>query len=103
MGTKSVAEPPTIAGSPVISKLLEQYGCAHAHLPGRPRPLLPTDGGDCEEVLANFANAGIDVDALAIQLQGDGAKSFIKSWNDLMAVITSKSATLNGPLLKAGG
>jgi transaldolase len=66
-------------------------------------PLLPENGGDCEEVLANFANAGIDVDALAIQLQDEGAKSFIKSWNDLMAVITSKSATLNEPSLKAGG
>jgi transaldolase len=60
--------------------------------------LLPADGGDCEEVLAQFAAAGIDVDALAIQLQGEGAKSFIQSWNELMAVIASKSAAL----VKAG-
>src|SRR5215831_3239627 len=64
---------------------------------------LPADGGDCEEVLAKFAKAGIDVDALAAQLQDEGAKSFVKSWNDLMAVITSKSAALNKPTLKAGG
>jgi transaldolase len=56
--------------------------------------ILPADGGDCEEVLAQFAKAGIDVDALAAQLQDEGAKSFVKSWNDLMAVITSKSAVL---------
>ncbi len=56
--------------------------------------ILPTDGGDCEEVLAQFAKAGIDVDALAAQLQDEGAKSFVKSWNELMAVITSKSAAL---------
>jgi transaldolase len=56
--------------------------------------ILPADGGDCEEVLAQFAKAGIDVDALAAQLQDEGAKSFVKSWNDLMAVITSKSAAL---------
>jgi transaldolase len=56
--------------------------------------ILPADGGDCEEVLAQFANAGIDVDALAAQLQDEGAKSFVKSWNELMAVIASKSATL---------
>lgn len=56
--------------------------------------ILPADGGDCEEVLAQFAKAGIDVDALAAQLQDEGAKSFVKSWNALMAVITSKSAVL---------
>jgi len=55
---------------------------------------LPADGGGCEEVLARFANAGIDVDALAAQLQEEGAKSFVKSWNDLMAVIDSKSSAL---------
>jgi transaldolase len=56
--------------------------------------ILPADGGDCEEVLAQFAKAGIDVDALAAQLQDEGAKSFVKSWNELMAVITSKSTAL---------
>jgi transaldolase len=49
---------------------------------------------DCEEVLAQFADAGIDVNALAAQLQDEGAKSFVNSWNELMAVITSKSASL---------
>ena len=56
--------------------------------------ILPADGGDCEEVLAQFAKAGIDVDALAAQLQDEGAKSFVKSWNELMEVIASKSAAL---------
>jgi transaldolase len=51
---------------------------------------LPADGGDCEEVLARFAQAGIDVDALAAQLQEEGAKSFVKSWNELMAVIAER-------------
>ena len=56
---------------------------------------LPVDGGNCEEVLAQFAKAGIDVDALAAQLQDEGGKSFVKSWNDLLAVISSKCALLN--------
>jgi len=56
--------------------------------------LLPADGGDCEEVLARFANAGIDVDALAERLQQEGAASFAKSWNELMAVLEAKSAAL---------
>ena len=61
---------------------------------GEVGPLLPVDGGDCEAVLAEFAKAGIDIDALATQLQDEGAKSFVKSWNELMAVIASKSAAL---------
>ncbi len=56
--------------------------------------ILPADGGDCEEVLTQFAKAGIDINALAAQLQDEGAKSFVKSWNELMAVIASKSAAL---------
>ena len=56
--------------------------------------ILPADGGDCEEVLARFAKAGVDVMSLATQLQDEGAKSFVTSWNELMAVIASKSAAL---------
>jgi transaldolase len=56
--------------------------------------ILSPDGGDCEEVLARFAKAGVDVDALAARLQDEGAKSFVGSWNELMEVIASKSAVL---------
>jgi len=56
--------------------------------------MLPADGGNCEEVLAQFKQAGIDVDALAAQLQTEGAKSFVDSWIELMEVISSKSAAL---------
>jgi len=56
--------------------------------------ILPADGGDSEEVLAQFAKAGIDIDALAAQLQDEGAKSFVASWNELIQVIESKSAAL---------
>ena len=57
-------------------------------------PLLPADGGDGEEMLGRFAKAGVDVDALAAQLQDEGAKSFVKSWHELMDVIVAKSAHL---------
>jgi transaldolase len=56
--------------------------------------IMSADGGDCEAVLAQFAEAGIDIDALAAKLQDEGAKSFVNSWNELMGVIVSKSATL---------
>ena len=55
---------------------------------------MAADGGDCEAVLQEFAKAGIDVDALAVQLQDEGAKSFVNSWHELMEVIVSKSAAL---------
>jgi transaldolase len=55
---------------------------------------MPADGGDSEAVLAQFANAGIDITALAARLQDEGASSFAKSWNELMSVIASKSNVL---------
>jgi transaldolase len=56
--------------------------------------ILPADGGDCEATLQQFAKAGVDIDALATQLQEDGAKSFVKSWHELMGVISAKSDVL---------
>ena len=56
--------------------------------------LLSADGGDCEDVLAAFGKAGVDIETLAAKLQEDGAKSFVASWNELLAVIASKSAAL---------
>jgi transaldolase len=58
------------------------------------RATMPADGGDCEEILARFAEVNIDVHSLSVQLQDEGAKSFVNSWNDLMAVIRSKCAVL---------
>ncbi|MCG3202109.1 MAG: Transaldolase [Gammaproteobacteria bacterium] len=55
---------------------------------------LAADGGDCESVLDCFARAGVDIDALAARLQEEGAASFVKSWNELMARIDSRSVAL---------
>ena len=55
-----------------------------------PIDLLQAHGGDGEEVLAQFTKEGIDVAALAEQLQDEGAKSFINSWNDLIHVLEKK-------------
>jgi transaldolase len=52
---------------------------------------MPPEGGDAEKVLAQFTDAGIDVDALAAQLQREGAESFSKSWQQLLDVIGEKS------------
>ena len=56
--------------------------------------MLAPDGGDAEAELAEFRKAGIDIDALAEQLQREGADAFVKSWDDLLACIKDKSAAL---------
>src|SRR6516162_771336 len=84
---KSLAAPFTVNTMPEGTlKALADHGDVGA--------TLPADGGNSEEELAGFADAKIDVHALAKQLQDEGAKSFVKSWNDLMGVISSKSAVL---------
>jgi transaldolase len=55
---------------------------------------LPADGSDGEPMLLQFARSGIDIDTLAKQLQDEGAKAFVKSWNELMSVIASKCVEL---------
>ena len=54
--------------------------------------ILAADGGDAEAVLAKFAAAGIDIDALAAKLQDEGAKAFVASWVDLMSRLDAKSS-----------
>jgi transaldolase len=61
---------------------------------GEAGEILAQGGGDCERVLASFAKAGVDIDALAFQLQNEGAASFVKSWKDLLACIDSKRAII---------
>ena len=61
---------------------------------GEVRGLMPEDGGDAEAVLAEFERAGVDVTALADQLQREGAESFVKSWNELLERIAAKSEAL---------
>ena len=55
---------------------------------------MSADGGDCEAVLNQFFKAGVDVGTLAAQLQEEGAKGFVASWNELLDVITSKRVAL---------
>jgi transaldolase len=61
---------------------------------GRVGDPMPPDGGDCEQVLAQFADAGIDVDALAERLQEEGKVAFAKSWDEMLKTI---SAQLGAP------
>ena len=71
--------------APLTVNTMPENTLLGARRPRRHRRADAADGGDCEAVLAQFAQAGVDVDALAAQLQDEGAASFVKSWNELMA------------------
>jgi len=62
---------------------------------GKIESALSWENNGAEETLARFADAGVDVNTLATQLQDEGAQSFVKSWNDLMDVIRSKCSELS--------
>ena len=84
---KSLAAPFTINTMPEATlKALADHGELGS--------IMAADGGGCEQVLKQFAQAGINVEDLAAKLQDEGAKSFVKSWNELLGVIASKSTEL---------
>jgi transaldolase len=55
---------------------------------------LPADGGDVDSLLRQFADAGVDTQALAARLQGDAATSFVDAWNELMDRIKAQIASV---------
>jgi transaldolase len=62
----------------------------HGEIPGT----VAEDDGDAESVLTEFGRAGVDVTALAADLQREGAEAFVKSWKALLERIGSKSEAL---------
>jgi transaldolase len=61
---------------------------------GRVGEPIAADGGDAEATLGQFESAGIDVDALAATLQSEGARNFVKSWDDLLRRIEDQVAVV---------
>lgn len=64
---------------------------------GKIEKMMPADGGNAEKILDKFQKSGIDLDALAADLQKEGGKAFEKSWNDLLAAIDSKCNIIGKP------
>jgi transaldolase len=58
--------------------------------------VVPADGGDCDEVLAEFEGAGIGIQALAARLQEEGKEAFAKSWDEMLKTIEAEKASLSG-------
>ena len=97
-GTKDAAAKETLyidalAAADTINTIPEKTLLAFAQQ-GEIKSVLPPDGGDAEQLLAAFARAGVDVVALAADLQREGTAAFAKSWNELIALIASKTETL---------
>jgi len=100
-GTKDPKMPPgwyveALAAPDTIDTMPEKTLLAFA-ANGTVKGVLGKDGGDSEPMLARFAQAGIDIDALAVRLQLEGAQSFVKSWTELLKRIADKSAALAKP------
>jgi transaldolase len=94
-GTKDPSAPDTLypsalAAPDTIDTLPDKTLVAFADH-GRIESLLDDDGS---ATLRRFADAGIDVDALARQLQVEGAEAFTKSWHHLLEGIEAKTASL---------
>jgi transaldolase len=97
-GTKDPDAPDTLyvealAAPDTVDTIPEKTLLAFAER-GALKGMMAEDGGDAEAMLARFAGAGVDVDTLAVQLQHEGAKAFVKSWQQLLQRIEDKSAAL---------
>ncbi len=58
--------------------------------------LLPADPAAADAMLARFTAAGVDLDALGLELQQKGAASFVASWSSLLDRIAAKVAEVAG-------
>ena len=84
---ESLAVPLTVNTTPEATlQALADHGKVDA-LPAK-------DMNDTARTLDDFVKAGVNLSALGAQLQEEGATSFVKSWNDLLNVISSKTASL---------
>ena len=106
-GTKDPSAPDTMyisafAAPDTIDTMPEKTLLAFADH-GQLHGVMATDGGDADDVLAQIRKAGIDIDALALKLQIDGAAAFVKSWKQLLQRIADKASALEdkskGPAL----
>ncbi len=100
-GTKDPKAPDTLyiealAAPDTINTIPEKTLRAFAEH-GQIKGSMALNSGDTEVLLTRFSQIGIDVEVLANQLQRDGARAFVKSWQELMQCIASKREVLAEP------
>ena len=98
-GTKDPAAPDTMyvhgLAAPLTINTMPDKTLAAFFDHGEVGDPMPADGGDCDEVLAAFAAAGVDVPALAAKLQADGAEAFVAAWKELLNRISEQSSAVS--------
>jgi len=85
--------PEAFAAPDTIDTLPEKTLLALSRTEATP-PIMPMNGGDAEQTLAEFATLGVYVKPLGDRLQREGAEAFVKSWTQLMQRIADKGADL---------
>lgn len=90
-GTKDPSLPPTLyitglAAPDTVNTMPEEtlLATGEAH-----EAVTPLDAGAADQ-LARFTEAGVDIDAVATELQRKGAESFVGSWTSLLERIAGK-------------
>ena len=82
-----------LAAPDTVNTVPENTLCAFANH-GEVTGTMPVDGGDADATLATIRGRGIDLDALALKLQDDGAEAFVKSWQRLLQRLEEKARSL---------
>ncbi len=94
-GTKDPSLPPTLyitglAAPDTVNTMPEETLLATGASEEAVTPLA----ADAPDQLARFAEAGVDIDAVAGELQRKGAESFVGSWTSLLERIAAKVASV---------
>jgi transaldolase len=97
-GTKSKALPDTyyisaFAAPQTVNTMPEATLLAFADH-GEMRGVLAADGGDADAMLVRIGQAGVDVDALAAELQVQGRDAFIASFDQVLERVATKMKAL---------
>ena len=96
-GSKDPAAPDTLyvsalAAPDTINTMPEETLHAFADH-GQLTLVMADDGSDADATLETIRAAGVDSEALAAQLQDEGAASFVKSWKTLLEELAVKAGT----------
>lgn len=93
-GTKDPSAPDTLyvdslVGPDTVNTMPD--GTLHAFADhGSVPAILPNDRSGASQTLDRFAEAGVDLSALAARLQQEGKDAFVASWRELIAAVESK-------------
>ena len=94
-GTKDPALPKSMyveaLAAPLSIDTMPEDTLQALHEEGEIADVVPSDGGDNSDLLAEFESAGVDLKALATRLQDEGADKFVKSWDALIERIEENS------------